>query len=828
MNWDQVKRRYIKSMRCRTGMTVEDIKAGFYDNLFYERGRYPQGATDHDHYMALARTVRDRLLHRWIHTVDAAIEGEVRTVGYLSAEFLLGPQLGNNLINLGIYDQAVRAMTEIGLDLGHLLDIEEEPGLGSGGLGRLAACFLDSLATVGIPAIGYGIRYEFGIFDQAIIEGRQVEITDKWLSMGNPWEIQRPEPAYEVKYGGRVHKEYDKKGSLEVHWYPERVVVGVAYDTPILGYRVNNTNLLRLWKAEAQESFDFQAFNSGDYYGAVENKIVSENITKILYPNDEQLKGKQLRLEQQYFMVSCSLQDMIHMHLLLNDNLDNFHEKFTVQLNDTHPALAIPELMRLLLDEYGYAWDQAWAITQKSFSYTNHTLLPEALEKWPLDMFGRLFPRHLEIIYEINHRFLFEVRQKFPDLDQNVSLIEESGRRYVRMAHLACVGSHMVNGVSELHTRLLKKGVFRDFHRIWPGKICNVTNGITPRRFLVLCNPRLAELITRYIGQNWVMHLEELQKIEPLLEDPEFQNSWRKVKQQNKIKLAAVIEKRTGVRVNPESLFDVHVKRFHEYKRQQLKVLHIISLYNYLRRNPAADEVPRTFIFAGKSSPGYFMAKLTIRLINSVAHKINNDPAIGERMRVVFYTDFNVKNAQLIYPAGELSEQISTAGYEASGTGNMKFALNGAVTIGTLDGANVEIRQEVGTENFFLFGSTADEVKTILKKGYQPITEYRSDDNLKEAIDQIQSGFFSDGNPGLFRPLVDSLLYEDRYLVLKDFSSYINCQKKVSRIYSKKDQWTQMSILNTSRMGKFSSDRSIRQYCEEIWKVPPVEVKIRE
>jgi starch phosphorylase len=828
MSWDQAKRRYIKSMGCRTGMSVEDIRAGFYDNLFYERGRYPQGATDNDHYVALARTVRDRLLHRWLHTVDTTIEAEVRTVCYLSAEFLLGPQLGNNLVNLGIYHQAALAMSEIGLDLEHLLNMEEEPGLGSGGLGRLAACFLDSLATLGIPAIGYGIRYEFGIFDQEIIEGRQVEITDKWLGKGNPWEIQRPQSAYEVKFGGRVHKAYDKNGRLEVLWYPDRVVVGVAYDTPISGYRVNNTNLLRLWKAEAQESFDFQAFNSGDYYGAVENKIISENITKVLYPNDEQVKGKQLRLEQQYFMVSCSLQDMIHIHLLFNDHLDNFHENFTIQLNDTHPSLAIPELMRLLVDVHEYGWEQAWAITWKTFSYTNHTLLPEALEKWPLDMFGRLFPRHLEIIYEINRRFLDEVRKKFPGLEQSVSLIEESGRRYVRMANLACVGSHTVNGVSKLHTRLLKEGIFHEFNQIWPEKIRNVTNGITPRRFLVLCNPGLADLISRYIGPSWVTHLEELRKVEPLAEISEFQNLWQKVKLQNKIKLASEIERITGDWVNPESMFDIHVKRFHEYKRQQLKVLHIIYLYNYLRRNPEAYEVPRTFIFAGKSAPGYFMAKLTIRLINLVADKINNDPAIGGRLRVVFYPDFNVKNAQLIYPAGELSEQISTAGYEASGTGNMKFALNGALTIGTLDGANVEIQEEVGPENFFLFGLTADEVQTTIKKGYQPISEYRSDNNLREAIDQIRSGFFSRGNAELFRPLVDSLLYEDRYLVLKDFSSYINCQKKVSRIYLEKDQWTRMSILNTARMGKFSSDRSIRQYCEEIWKVRPIEVKIRE
>jgi glycogen phosphorylase len=829
MNRDQVGKRHIESVSFRTGMSTENLKAGFYDNLFYCQGRYTRRASTNDSYMALARTVRDRLLHRWIHTVEAATEA--RTVCYISAEYLLGPHLGAHLVNLGIYDDVARTMAEIGLDLESLLDEEEEPGLGSGGLGRLAACFLDSLATLGIPAIGYGLRYEFGIFDQEIKDGCQVEITDKWLNMGNPWEIHRPEAAYEVKFGGHTESGYDKDGRFVVRWIPERVVVGVAMDTPVSGYGVNNTNLLRLWKAEARESFDFQAFNTGDFYGAVEEKVISENITKVLYPNDEQAKGKQLRLEQQYFLVSCSLQDMIRRHMFFNDSLDNFHEKFAVQLNDTHPAMAIPEFMRILVDEYGFGWDHAWNITKKTFSYTNHTLLPEALEKWPVDMFGGLFPRHMEIIYEINRRFLEDAQKKIPDFSNfanKVSIIEEGDRRFVRMANLACVGSRTINGVSALHTRLLKEGIFGEFHQIWPTKIYNITNGVTPRRFLVLANPGLANLITSQIGDDWVTHLEKLRKIEPLAEDSEFRNSWRMVKLSNKKKLASVIKNRTGILIDPESLYDIHVKRLHEYKRQQLNILHIISLYNYLRRNPGAKEASRTFIFAGKAAPGYFMAKLTIKLITSIGDKINSDPTIDGRIRVVFFPDFNVKNAQLIYPAGDLSEQISTSGYEASGTGNMKFALNGAITIGTPDGANVEILEEVGAENFFSFGLTTEQVRKVKAEGYQPMTLYGSDDTLKEAIDQIRSGFFSNGNKELFKPLVDSLLYKDTYLVLKDFSSYINCQKQVGRIYLDEDRWTKMSILNTLRMGKFSSDRSIRDYCKDVWKVSPIEVKIRD
>jgi glycogen phosphorylase len=831
MNIDQSRRRYVESVSFRNGMSIEHLKAGFYDNLFYSQGRYTRQASSNDNYMALARTIRDRLLHRWIHTVNAAVNAEIRTVCYISAEYLLGPHLGAHLVNLGIYEQTALAMSEIGLNLESILDEEEEPGLGSGGLGRLAACFLDSLATLGIPAIGYGLRYEFGIFDQEIKDGYQVEITDKWLNMGNPWEIHRPDAAYEVKFGGHTEHIFDNKGRFQVNWIPERTVVGVALDTPVSGYGINNTNLLRLWKAEARESFDFQAFNIGDYYGAVEEKIVSENITKVLYPNDEQAKGKQLRLEQQYFLVSCSLQDMIRLHMLFNDSLDNFHEKFAVQLNDTHPAMAIPEFMRILVDEYGFDWDLAWNITRKSFSYTNHTLLPEALEKWPIDMFGHLFPRHLEIIYEINHRFLEDVKKKFPDFPnfaKKVSIIEEGDRRYVQMANLACIGSQTINGVSALHTRLLKEGIFREFNHIWPTKIHNITNGVTPRRFLVLSNPELAGLITRYIGDGWITHLEELRQIEPLAEDPEFQNSWYQVKLNNKKKLASIVKKRTGIQINPESFFDIQVKRFHEYKRQKLNILHIISLYNYFRQNPTAEDTPRTFIFGGKAAPGYFMAKLTIKLITSIANKINNDPDINGRIQVVFFPDFNVKNAQLIYPAGELSEQISTSGYEASGTGNMKFALNGAVTIGTPDGANEEILEEVGAENFFSFGLTTEQVREVKAQGYQPIDIYRSDNILKETIDQIQSGFFSEKNKELFRPLVDSLLYEDKYLVLKDFSSYIECQQRAGRMYLDQSRFIKMSILNTARIGKFSSDRSIKDYCRDIWKVNPIKVKIRD
>lgn len=813
----------------RRGLSLGALKRGFLDHLRYTQGRIPSIATLNDYYMALAYTVKDRLLHRWVRSGEAYLKGGIRAVSYLSAEYLLGPQLANNLINLGIYDEVREAVEASGGDWKAFLAHEPEPGLGNGGLGRLAACFLDSLATLQIPSIAYGIRYEFGIFSQTIQDGRQVETTDKWLHLGNPWESHRPEIAYDVKLGGYTEHVRDQDGRLHVRWVPNRVVRGVAYDIPVLGYKVNTCNTLRLWKAEAPESFDFQAFNVGDYYGAVEEKVFSENLTKVLYPNDEPAQGKQLRLEQQYFFVSCSLQDMLRMFAMGNWAPTRFHEFFSVQLNDTHPALAVPELMRLLIDEHGLEWDEAWDVTLKTFGYTNHTLLPEALEKWPLPLFSSLFPRHMEIIFEINHRFLEEVRARYGEDNDRVarmSLIDETGERYVRMANLACVGSFAINGVAELHTELLKHHVLRDFYEFFPEKFSNKTNGVTPRRFVVLSNPRLANLITRTIGDGWVTDLDQLRKLEAFAEDKGFRNEWRNIKRLNKADLSEAIRNRTGIHVNPDSLFDIQVKRFHEYKRQHLNVLHILTLYNRIKQNPNTEIVPRTFIFGGKAAPGYFMAKLIIRLVNAVADVVNHDPDVRDRLKVVFYPNFNVKNSQWIYPAADLSEQISTAGKEASGTGNMKFSMNGALTIGTLDGANVEIREEVGPENFFLFGLTAEEVYDLKSRGYRARDLYEVNDRLKDVIDLIASGYLSSGDPELFKPLVDSLLYHDEYLLFADYQSYVDCQDRVSQTYRDQDTWTRMSILNTARMGKFSSDRTIRQYCDEIWKVSPVPVSL--
>ncbi|MBD2495360.1 glycogen/starch/alpha-glucan phosphorylase [Nostoc sp. FACHB-280] len=815
----------------RTGLSKETIKRALADNLFYIQGKYPGTATPNDYYMALAYTVRDRMLQRWFKTTEAYTKKGVKVVSYLSAEFLLGPHLSNNLINLGIYDLVRQTVEETGLDFVQLREIEEEPGLGNGGLGRLAACYMDSLSTLEIPAIGYGIRYEFGIFDQEIRDGWQVEITDKWLHLGNPWEIPRLEETIEVKFGGRTEGYYDEKCRYRVRWIPDKVVKGVPYDTPILGYRVNTANTLRLWKAEAPESFEFKAFNDGNYYGAVNKKVVSENITKVLYPNDDLVQGKELRLEQQYFFVSCSLQDMIRLHLQKGETIETFHQSFAVQLNDTHPSIGVAELMRLLVDEYELEWDQAWQITQNTFGYTNHTLLPEALEKWPLKLFSHLLPRHLQIIYEINQRFLGQVRAKYPDDGDRLarlSLIDESGEKYVRMAHLASVGSHAINGVAALHTELLKQDVLRDFYEFWPEKFTNKTNGVTPRRWIVVSNPLLANLITRKIGTDWISHLEDLKQLEAFVEDAEFRHEWRQTKQDIKTYLANYIKENHGIEVNPASLFDVQVKRLHEYKRQHLNVLHIITLYKRLKDNPNLEITPRTFIFGGKAAPGYFMAKLIIKLINSVGDVINNDPDMRDRLKVVFLPDYNVRFGQRVYPAADLSEQISTAGKEASGTGNMKFAMNGALTIGTLDGANIEIREEVGAENFFLFGLTTEQVYELKSRGYNPWDYYHNNHQLKEVIDLISSGFFSHGDTNLFRPLVDSLLYHDPYLLFADYQSYIDCQDQVNHAYRDQEHWTKMSILNAARMGKFSSDRAIKEYCQEIWNAVPVKIELAE
>lgn len=817
----------IQAEENRTGTAIASLKRAFLENLYYVQGKPATLATRNDYYMALAYTVRDRILQCWNSTAVTYTEQKNRTVCYLSAEFLLGPHLGNNLINLGLYDKMKQAIHELGLDFDSLIDQEEEPGLGNGGLGRLAACYLDSLATLEIPAIGYGIRYEFGIFDQDIRDGWQVEITDKWLRNGNPWELARPEWSVDVKFGGHTESYQNTQGVYRVRWVPSWQVIGVPYDTPILGYQVNTANTLRLWKAEAPESFDFQSFNTGDYYGAVNAKVISENITKVLYPNDEGVQGKVLRLQQQFFFVSCSLQDMIRIMKRQNIELDQFHEKFAVQLNDTHPAIAVAELMRLLVDQEFLGWDKAWEITQKTLAYTNHTLLPEALERWQVQLFGDLLPRHLEIIYEINLRFLDAVRIKFIDDPARLgrmSLIDESGDRYVRMANLACVGSHAINGVAALHSELLKQTVLKDFYEFSPEKFSNKTNGVTPRRFMVLSNPRLSTLISDRIGKGWITELDKLKQLEPLVDDAQFCEDWKQIKHSIKQDLADRILTDYGVTVNPNSIFDIQAKRIHEYKRQHLNVLHILTLYDRIKANPDIEITPRTFLFGGKAAPGYFMAKLIIKLINAIADVINNDPDVRDRIKVVFLKDYNVKFAQNVYPAADLSEQISTAGKEASGTGNMKFAMNGALTIGTLDGANVEIMEQVGEENFFLFGLTAKEVDEVKAAGYNPRDYYNSNPELKLVLDRISSGIFSHGDCTLFKPIVDNLLYQDPYLLLADYQSYIDCQDRVAEAYLDQKQWTRMSILNSARTGMFSSDRSIREYCTDIWKVEPVKV----
>jgi starch phosphorylase len=811
---------------CRTGGEVAEIRRGILDHLHFTQARGTEHATLHDWYKAAAHAVRDRMLEDWLQSLHHLRRREEKVVSYLSAEFLMGPHLGNNLVNLGIMAPFRQAVAELGQDLDTLLRQEEEPGLGNGGLGRLAACYLDSLATLRIPAIGYGIRYEFGIFDQQLRNGWQVEVTDEWLRRGNPWEICRPEICYEVKFGGHTEYVHDADGRLRVRWLPHRVVKGVAYDTPVAGYRSGMTDLLRLWKSEAVESFDFQAFNVGDYYEAVNEKVISETISKVLYPNDEPTIGKKLRLTQQYFFVSCSLQDMVRLHLLRGGVIDTFAGSFAVQLNDTHPAIAVAELMRLLVDEHGLDWETAWKITRAATAYTNHTLLPEALEKWPLPLFAELLPRHLEIIFEINRRFLDEVRQRFPGDEERVrrlSIIDEHGERHVRMAHLASVGSHAINGVAALHSELLKQTVLRDFHEFYPERFCNVTNGVTPRRWVVLSNPGLAGLITERLGgDDWVRNPEALRGLETFARDRSFQAAWRKVKEGNKYFLASVIAERTGIKVDPASLFDVQVKRIHEYKRQHLNVLHILTLYNRIKRDPQADITPRTFIFGGKAAPGYFMAKRIIKLITAVGEVVNGDEDVAGRLKVVFFPDFNVTNGQLIYPAADLSEQISTAGKEASGTGNMKFSLNGALTIGTLDGANVEIREEVGAENFFLFGLDAAGVQDLRSSGYNPRHWYEGNARLREVIDRIAAGDFSSGDRDLFRPLVEHLLQSDDYLLLADYQDYVDAQDRVAAVYRDPGRWTEMAILNVARMGKFSSDRSIRDYCRDVWQTGPV------
>lgn len=815
----------------RTGTSKDTIKKAFLENLFYIQGRSLENASTNDLYMALAFTIRDRLLHQWVNTLNQYMHKEVKVVFYLSAEYLPGPHLANNMLNLQLEAQVREAMAELDIDIETLIEQEEEPGLGNGGLGRLAACFLDSLATLQRPSIGYGIRYEFGIFDQILKDGSQVEITDKWLRFGNPWEIIRPEDTCEVGFGGRTEFYTDARSIHRVRWVPDLMVRGVPYDTPIPGYHVKNVGLLRLWTAEAPESFDFQAFNVGNYYGAVEEKVTAENITKVLYPNDKAFQGKKLRLSQQYFFTACTLQDIIRTHLRQGNQIHTLPDYWAGQLNDTHPAIAVAELMRIFVDLHAVPWEHAWDLTRRTLSYTNHTLLPEALEKWPIHLFARELPRHLEIIYEINKRFLDNVRVRYPGDNQRLarmSLIEESGARYVRMANLAVVGSHAVNGVAAMHTKLVKNSLFADFFAMQPEMFHNITNGVTPRRWIMSSNPALSNLIDGVIGHQWSKNLELLSRLEPLAEDPAFQEKWMLVKLQNKQNLADYIKRRTGITVDPASMFDIQVKRIHEYKRQHLNVLHILTQYYRIKQNPDIDIVPRTFIFGGKAAPGYFMAKLIIKLITSVAGIINNDKDVNDRLKVVFIPNFNVKVGQRIFPAADLSEQISTAGKEASGTGNMKFSLNGALTIGTLDGANVEIREAVGWENFFLFGLTVDKVESLYNGGYVPYSVYEENQELRMVLNLLKDGYFSHGDGTLFKPLVDHLLYSDDYFVLADYASYMQTQESVNSAWMKTKDWAKMSIINTSRMGYFSSDRSIEEYCNFIWKVKPFAVDIEK
>lgn len=823
------------------GVPARSLNQGFLDHLEYTLAELPRHIdSEWEPYYALALAVRDRMIERWIRTQDEYYDKDAKRVYYLSLEFLMGRTLGNSLVNMGLMEECHKVLHELGYSLETLREAEWDAGLGNGGLGRLAACFVDSMATMGIPCYGYGIRYDYGIFHQRIVNGTQVELPDAWLRYGNPWEIARAGDKFPVHFYGRVNTYTDSSGRLINEWVDTRTVLATPYDTPVPGFGGKNVNTLRLWGAKAVNEFDFGEFNEGDYTGAVEARARSESISRVLYPNDNTPHGKELRLAQEYFFVCATLQDVVRRYkkrYQMHDAakglklFDRFAEKTAIQLNDTHPALAIPELMRILVDIEGLGWDEAWAITTKTFAYTNHTVMPEALERWPLSVFGNLLPRHLQIIYEINARFLADVKKKYPgDNDRlgRMSIIEEGGEKKVRMATLAIVGSHSVNGVAALHTEILKAELFRDFYELWPSKFNNKTNGVTQRRWLLKCNPKLSSLITETIGKDWVTDLDELKKLIPFAKDRGFQDKWQSVKAANKLPLIDIIRKQYKKRgidleINPDSLFDCQVKRIHEYKRQLLNLLHVITLYNEIRDNPKGDFVPRTVIFGGKAAPGYYTAKLIIRLINSVGDLINRDPLIGDRLKVVFLADYRVSLAEQIFPAADLSEQVSTAGTEASGTGNMKFALNGALTIGTMDGANVEIREEVGDSNIFIFGLTAEQVSQ-LRYNYNPTNLYHQDPQLKRVLDMIGDGYFSPADdPGLFRPVFNALVYHgDPYLLLADYRSYIDCQHRVAETYRDRQAWTTKSILNVANMGKFSSDRSIGQYAREIWNAPPV------
>lgn len=805
--------------------TVEAFRQALVDNLYYKQGQAIHTASDYDLYVAVCDTVRDYLMYNWQKNVRVYFEQNPKFVYYLSAEYLMGRQLTQNLLYSDTWELAQNALKAYDIDIEKLLELDIEPGLGNGGLGRLAACFMDSLATLDYPAVGYGIRYEYGIFKQNFRDGWQVEAPDEWLHLGYPWEFAQPDDMVEVQFGGHTEFYRDEGDNLRVRWLGSQKVLGEPHHTLVPGYKTETINLLRLWRARATREFDFQLFDVGDYARAVEQKTYSENITKVLYPNDNTPQGRELRLKQQYFFVACSLQDIIKRFHIRNADWDKLPDIAVIQLNDTHPVIAIVELMRILVDDYWVDWDRAWDITRRTFASTQHTLLPEALEKWAVGLFEWLLPRHLEIIFEINRQFLDEVRARFPgdeDRVRRMSIIEEDGEKRIRMAYLACVGSFSINGVAELQTKLLKERVLRDFYEMWPEKFSNKTNGVTPRRFMKLANPQLADLISSKIGEGWLKDLSQLNQLETFVSDAKFRKAWRQIKQHNKQRLANTIQTQLNITINPDSIFDVMVKRLHEYKRQLLKVLHIVTLYNRVKANPAHELVPRTFIFGAKAAPGYHAAKLIIKLINSVANVINHDGDVRDRLKVVFLPNFNVTLGEIIYPAADISEQISLAGKEASGTGNMKFALNGAITTGTLDGANIEIRERVGEDNFFLFGLTTEEVFALKKKGYNPLDDYHKNSELKGAIDRIASGHFSPDDPARFSPLVDSLLYHDEYLLLADYTSYIACQDMAEQAYQDTNRWVRMSILNAARCGFFSSDRTMIQYCADIWRVKPL------
>lgn len=806
--------------------SVDGFVKQFLANLNFDQGVSLSASDANDQYLALAGTVRDYLMARWLEDQTRQREQQAKTVCYLSAEYLLGKQLDNNLLAARLGEIATEALAQCGISMDDMREVEVEPGLGNGGLGRLAACFIDSLATMSVPTIGYGIRYEYGIFRQTFVNGEQVEQPDAWLRMGSPWEFPHPEAAQTISFGGRTET-YDDNGVTRTRWIPDWNVLAVPYNMMVPGYHNGRVNTLRLWRAVATNAFDLRIFNSGDYEESVRAQTFAENISKVLYPEDSTPQGKELRLQQQYFFVAASINDFLDNVLLEGFDLNNLPDRVIFQLNDTHPVIAVPELMRVLVDERGMEWEDAWAITQKCFAYTCHTLLPEALEVWSVDLLGRLLPRHLEIIYRINDEFLEEVRERFGDdmmRIRNMSIIGEHPYRSVRMAYLATVAGAKVNGVAELHSQLLRDKVLHEFAEMYPDKFTNVTNGVTPRRFIRLANPSLASLITEALGAGWTVDLERLRGLEALAEDPEFRERFAAVKAANKRRLSDVLQRRDGVTIDDTHLLDVMVKRLHEYKRQTLKVLHIVTEYERIISGTvaAADIQPRTFIFGAKAAPGYAMAKRIIHLINSVASVVNNDPRVEGRLKVVFPPNYNVTLAESIIPAADLSEQISLAGKEASGTGNMKLALNGALTIGTDDGANVEIRQLVGDDNFFLFGMTEPEVEALWAKGYKPADFYQADPQLRAAMDLIASGEFSGGDRTVFEPIVSNLLYDDRFMVLADYASYIEAQAQVDLAYADQDAWTRSAILNIARCGFFSSDRSMRDYLDRIWHARPL------